>query len=105
MELTFTADVLYHFQSSGSSQFFVHAGGSLLYSSETDSGPGEEAFTGSQFGFGGGAGVKLPLADAVKFRIGLRYLYMLESESTDGISFPGAHNIMATFGLSAFIGG
>lgn len=98
MDFMLTADVLYHFTTQGTTEFFVHGGGALMLMSE---GNGESEST-SQFGFGGGAGVKIPLVEAVKIRLGARALYLLENDKEEW-PMPASLNIMGTVGISVMV--
>jgi len=93
------ADVLYHFSSSSDTQFFVHGGGMLQM---FRAGEGGESESNMQFGFGGGAGVKVPIQDNLMFRFGARAVYLLENDKEE---FPRAAslNIIGTLGLSMML--
>ncbi|UCC71043.1 MAG: porin family protein [Gemmatimonadota bacterium] len=94
--MTFLADVLYHFNTSGDTQFFVHGGGGI---NVVKGGEGGESESNLQFGFDGGAGVKFPIVERLFFRLGGRVLYLLENDKDE---FPRASsfNIIGTLGLS-----
>lgn len=93
MQLGLLAAVLYHFQPDMTqTQFFVRAGGAFLmydYGGDVDD---------TLFGFGGGLGVKVPVADNFMFRAGGDVVYMLEGDIT-----PGMINIIGSLGLSFFL--
>jgi opacity protein-like surface antigen len=95
--LDLLANVLYHFPSAGGPEFFVKAGGVFSWANfSPDTGSSDSS---TQFGLGAGAGVKLPIVDRLKFRLGLNYIYQFESKE-DGL--PASSNIFGTFGLSLY---
>jgi hypothetical protein len=84
-------DILYNMPSN----VFVHGGGALVLARASSDG---ESDTASQFGFGGGAGYRVPLiSESIMVRLGVRGIYLLKSED-DGL--PASINILGTFGIS-----
>ncbi|MGD2216004.1 MAG: outer membrane beta-barrel protein [Gemmatimonadales bacterium] len=93
MQLGLLAAVLYHFQPDMmETQFFVRGGGAFFmydFGGDVDD---------TLFGFGGGAGVKVPIADSFMFRAGGDVVYMLEGDIT-----PAMINIIGSVGVSFFL--
>lgn len=77
--------------------------GRIMYTSDDPGGDGEKV-TGTQFGFGAQVGYRTPfIADNIRFRVGLVYNYMLESENVDDetkATLPALHQFSIPFGLS-----
>lgn len=95
-------NVLYNLPSG----MYAGVNGVLLYLSE-DPGGEENSITGTQFGFGGQVGYRTRfLADNIRFRVGLVYNYLLESENLDDpekFSFAAEHRFMVPFGISIMV--
>ncbi len=98
-----SVDGLYNFQTSGTTEFFVHGGVAVDFINVDPGGVDSESASSFQFGFGGGAGVRIPIfTDNVKIRLGGQGRYFLEDDSEDFFR-PSRIDIAGTFGLSVMV--
>lgn len=100
---TFTIDIAYgyNFGAPGRTRYFVGAGGGIDYFSADAHpfGAGDTVGSAVRYGFGVGAGAKVPLQPQLAVRLEGNWSYDLEQEDE---FLPAQHNVVARVGLSYF---